>query len=119
MPSRPKPKGPSLFAAAGLERDAPRPLADKLRPDQLADVVGQDHLLGPDGALTRMLAAHSLGSLIFWGPPGTGKTTVARLLAHATDLHFEQISAIFSGVADLKKVFEEARRRREIGRGTL
>ena len=108
-----------LFAAAGLERDAPRPLADKLRPDQLADVVGQDHLLGADGALTRMLETRSLGSLIFWGPPGTGKTTVARLLAHATELYFEQISAIFSGVADLKKVFDAARLRRETGQGTL
>src|ERR1700685_1714431 len=119
MPSRPKAKGPSLFAASGLDRDAPRPLADKLRPDKLADVVGQDHLLGPDGALTRMLETRSLGSLIFWGPPGTGKTTVARLLARATDLHFEQISAVFSGVADLKKVFEAARSRRETGIGTL
>ncbi|MGB6506011.1 MAG: AAA family ATPase, partial [Xanthobacteraceae bacterium] len=104
MSSRPQ-KGPSLFAAAGLEHDAPRPLADKLRPDKLSEVVGQDHLLGTDGALTRMLVTRSLGSLIFWGPPGTGKTTVARLLAHATELYFEQISAIFSGVADLKKVF--------------
>jgi len=108
-----------LFSAGGLDRAAPRPLADKLRPDKLADVVGQDHLLGPDGALTRMLESRSLGSLIFWGPPGTGKTTVARLLARATDLYFEQISAIFSGVADLKKVFDAARLRRETGQGTL
>jgi putative ATPase len=117
--TRPKSKTPNLFAAAGLDRAAPRPLADKLRPDKLSEVVGQDHLLGPDGALTRMLETRSLGSLIFWGPPGTGKTTVARLLAHATELYFEQISAIFSGVADLKKVFDAARLRRETGQGTL
>ena len=72
--------GPTLFAAAGLDKDAPRPLADRLRPQKLDEVVGQDHLLGADGALTRMLATRSLGSLMFWGPPGTGKTTVARLL---------------------------------------
>jgi putative ATPase len=108
-----------LFTSARLDEDAPRPLADRLRPTELSEVVGQDHLVGPDGALTRLLRSGSLGSLIFWGPPGTGKTTVARLLANETDLHFEQLSAIFSGVNDLKKIFQAARDRRATGQGTL
>ncbi len=108
-----------LFTAAHLEDQAPHPLADRLRPERLDQVAGQDHLLGPDGALTRLVRAGSFGSLIFWGPPGTGKTTVARLLARETNLAFIQISAIFSGIAELKKVFEEARKRRATGQGTL
>lgn len=107
-----------LFAGSA-ETQANRPLADRLRPATLAEVTGQPHLTGPDGAITRMIASGSLGSMIFWGPPGTGKTTVARLLAGETDLAFDQISAIFSGVADLKKVFETARARRMGGRQTL
>ncbi|MGE5388190.1 MAG: replication-associated recombination protein A [Hyphomicrobiales bacterium] len=108
-----------LFAAARLDDTAPRPLADRLRPTRLDEVVGQDHLLGADGALTRLVRGGSLGSLILWGPPGSGKTTVARLLAHETNLAFVQISAIFSGVAELKKTFEAARARRATGQGTL
>jgi putative ATPase len=96
-----------------------RPLADRLRPQTLAEVTGQAHLTGEDGVLARMISSGSLGSMIFWGPPGTGKTTVARLLSGEAGLAFEQISAIFSGVADLKRVFETARARRMSGRQTL
>ena len=97
----------------------PRPLADRLRPRSLDEVVGQDHLLGPDGTLTRMLERGSLASLILWGPPGCGKTTIARLLAARSGLHFVQLSAVFSGVADLKRAFDDAARRRRTGQGTL
>jgi len=108
-----------LFNNAGLDKNAPRPLADRMRPMSLIDVAGQEHLLGEGGALSRLIASSSLGSLIFWGPPGTGKTTVARLLAQETSLAFVQISAIFTGVAELKKVFEQARAKRGSGQGTL
>jgi putative ATPase len=100
-------------------RELYRPLPDRIRPEYIAEVVGQEHLTGPEGALARMIASRSLGSLIFWGPPGTGKTTIARLLANETGLAFQQMSAIFSGVADLKKAFESARLRRQNGAATL
>ncbi len=98
---------------------APRPLADRLRPTSLAETVGQDHLLGPDGPIGRMAAQRRLASMILWGPPGCGKTTIARLLADISDAEFEPLSAVFSGVADLRKVFERAKARRADGRGTL
>ncbi len=109
----------NLFEAAGLDKGAPRPLADRLRPKKLAQVVGQDHLVGPDGTLTRFLSSGRLPSLILWGPPGCGKTTVARLIADESKLEFEQLSAIFSGVQDLRKAFERAKAKREQGKGTL
>src|ERR1700680_1688749 len=102
-----------------FEKEAPHPLADRLRPQRLADIVGQDHLLGSEGPIGRMVASGQLASMILWGPPGCGKTTIARLLADGTDLVFEPLSAVFSGVADLRKVFEAARKRREMGQGTL
>lgn len=109
----------SLFESAGLDNVAPRPLADRLRPEALGDVVGQDHVLGEQGPLGRMLAQGRLASIILWGPPGVGKTTIARLLAEASGLEFDAISAVFSGVADLKKAFDRARARRAAGQGTL
>jgi putative ATPase len=108
-----------LFEAAGLTPTAPTPLADRLRPTSLDEVVGQDHLLGEGGPIRRMVEGGRLASMILWGPPGTGKTTIARLLAKAANYEFQQISAVFSGVADLKKAFEAARGRRAAGQATL
>ena len=114
---------PRSHPATGLFRDksadAPGPLAEQLRPASLDDIVGQPHLIGADGTLSRMLQRGTLASLVLWGPPGVGKTTIARLLAAATSLHFAGLSAVFSGVADLRRVFEEAGRRRQAGQRTL
>jgi putative ATPase len=107
-----------LFQAANVDAALP-PLAERLRPDDLTDVVGQDQLLGEEAPLSRMLAAGRLASIVLWGPPGTGKTTIARLLSARVGLHFEQLSAVFSGVADLRKVFEAAKQRRRDGVSTL
>jgi putative ATPase len=102
-----------------FESTVTRPLADRMRPESLGDVVGQDHLIGAAGPLGRMVANGRMTSIILWGPPGTGKTTIARLLADQSDLEFEPLSAVFSGVADLRKVFDRAKGRRSVGRGTL
>ena len=110
---------PGEDATEQREGNAPRPLADRLRPRHLDEVIGQQGILGPDGPLRTMLDAGTLGSIVFWGPPGVGKTTIARLLADETELEFVQISAIFSGVAELRKVFDAAKQRRRAGQGTL
>lgn len=108
-----------LFEAASLSDGAPKPLAERLRPDRLEDVVGQDHLLASQAPIGRMVAQGRISSMILWGPPGTGKTTIARLLANLGSHHFEQLSAVFSGVADLRRVFDAAKVRRRDGQGTV
>ena len=102
-----------------FESTVTRPLADRMRPESLGDVVGQDHLIGAAGPIGRMIANGRMASIILWGPPGTGKTTIARLLADQSDFEFEPLSAVFSGVSDLRKVFDRAKDRRSVGRGTL
>ncbi|MGV6801840.1 MAG: replication-associated recombination protein A [bacterium] len=108
-----------LFQKAGLSSGTPRPLADRLRPQQLEEIIGQDHLIGKEQPLSKMLAAAKISSMILWGPPGVGKTTIARLIAEQSGLNFIQISAIFTGVADLRKVFDTAEIQRQAGQGTL
>src|SRR5687767_8860367 len=108
-----------LFQTQAVDSEGFRPLPDRLRPRVIDDVVGQGHLVGSGGPIRRMVEAGRLSSMILWGPPGCGKTTLARILADHTDLHFEPLSAIFSGVGDLRKMFDSARLRRTQGRGTL